>query len=600
MRLLITSVKTSIKGGEIRKDRSVDCAEITLGRGTDQILQVNDFRAALAHARLIAVSDTELGLQSLSPAGVLLNGKRVQSATLSTGDRLQLGRQQFTVVAAPDGYDYAFEHREFDPQAETATGHGVTDKRVIPSLKIGRRSLSWLAFLLILTFGLGLPLLSFYQPEARDAMQANAVPGDRFWLSGELSAAHRHFGQDCKICHQQAFAPAPDSVCLECHENTAAHAGAGPVHTEGVHTEGAHTALAAQQCENCHREHNGRQLVPARQRFCTDCHRDHSTMEELLAGADTDLQPAGDFLTEHPQFKASLMQRNTRGEVSVVRLDVDDPALLEQSFLKFPHDVHLDPEGLESVHGTEVLQCADCHQPDAAGQYMQPIRFDTHCVDCHQLNFDPSHPDRVVPHGRPAEVVDVMTEFYAELALRGASREVGIASLGPTEIDTGDPGQVLLWARTQALRTAEALFEGRACGDCHQVTRTDAENRVSWAVEPARVAGIWFPKSRFDHASHQSVNCGDCHAADVSDDSADVLLPGIETCRDCHGGERAEAKVASSCISCHRFHNPATPPPAGVMPQRATLYLWDKPDIERTIQQQQPAETRRRRPGQRG
>ncbi len=35
--------------------------------------------------------------------------------------------------------------------------------------------------------------------------------------------------------------------------------------------------------------------------------------------------------------------------------------------------------------GKEVLamSCTFCHEPDAAGAYMKPIRYDAHCVDCH-------------------------------------------------------------------------------------------------------------------------------------------------------------------------------------------------------------------------
>jgi len=34
------------------------------------------------------------------------------------------------------------------------------------------------------------------------------------------------------------------------------------------------------------------------------------------------------------------------------------------------------------------------------------------------------------------------------------------------------------------------------------------------------------------------------------------MIPGIDNCRTCHGGEDAWAKVRSTCISCHDFHRP--------------------------------------------
>ena len=40
----------------------------------------------------------------------------------------------------------------------------------------------------------------------------------------------------------------------------------------------------------------------------------------------------------------------------------------------------------------------------------------------------------------------------------------------------------------------------------------------------------------------------------------DLLLPGIKTCRTCHGGENAAVKVPSSCAMCHSYHTGAGAP----------------------------------------
>jgi predicted CXXCH cytochrome family protein len=58
----------------------------------------------------------------------------------------------------------------------------------------------------------------------------------------------------------------------------------------------------------------------------------------------------------------------------------------------------------------------------------------------------------------------------------------------------------------------------------------------------------------FDHAKHAPVACDACHAARQSDSSADLLVPGIETCLKCHGAGTAAFKVTSTCTSCHVFH----------------------------------------------
>ena len=59
------------------------------------------------------------------------------------------------------------------------------------------------------------------------------------------------------------------------------------------------------------------------------------------------------------------------------------------------------------------------------------------------------------------------------------------------------------------------------------------------------------------HRDHAMVECGDCHDASESEDSADVLMPDIDSCRECHGGAASEAKLESVCVDCHVFHNPA-------------------------------------------
>ena len=50
--------------------------------------------------------------------------------------------------------------------------------------------------------------------------------------------------------------------------------------------------------------------------------------------------------------------------------------------------------------------------------------------------------------------------------------------------------------------------------------------------------------------------CIDCHQAPESKVAGDVLLPGVASCQNCHGGEQAADRVPSTCITCHIFHQP--------------------------------------------
>ncbi|HIL97209.1 MAG TPA: hypothetical protein EYG51_15025 [Pseudomonadales bacterium] len=60
--------------------------------------------------------------------------------------------------------------------------------------------------------------------------------------------------------------------------------------------------------------------------------------------------------------------------------------------------------------------------------------------------------------------------------------------------------------------------------------------------------------AEFSHDSHINMGCVGCHEADTSTEATDVLMPDIGSCRTCHGGEHAEERLQSTCISCHKFH----------------------------------------------
>jgi len=60
------------------------------------------------------------------------------------------------------------------------------------------------------------------------------------------------------------------------------------------------------------------------------------------------------------------------------------------------------------------------------------------------------------------------------------------------------------------------------------------------------------PRASFDHGPHLMVKCGDCHAAQASTKTSDVLLPNQAVCATCH----APAKGAESrCFECHGYHD---------------------------------------------
>jgi predicted CXXCH cytochrome family protein len=311
-----------------------------------------------------------------------------------------------------------------------------------------------------------------------------------------------------------------------------------------------------------------------------------------------------------PSIYASLKDIPTDLKQDVVcadRTQVEDPRLdqvpaeftqkpRERSGLRFTHCTHLsldkyctvNPQtkkveckgparapGQEEVFSASAfrpLTCASCHQAEPGGALMKPIRFEEHCSTCHQLKIAVEYglqgrPDsrkwvRNLPHGKPKEVQEIIKDFYGWLALQPITIEAD-----PSIMPRSRPGRLMTeedrtdarrWARQKADQMTDAVIAKTSCGDCHKIER-GADPR-EWDVLGATLAYRWFPKSTFDHKKHASTQCTECHvAARVSNSASDVLLPGIDNCQTCHGGEGAANKVPSTCVDCHYFHIPGMP-----------------------------------------
>ena len=80
----------------------------------------------------------------------------------------------------------------------------------------------------------------------------------------------------------------------------------------------------------------------------------------------------------------------------------------------------------------------------------------------------------------------------------------------------------------------------------------DARGEKPPAVAATRIPPRWLPHSRFDHRAHRPLACAECHKAPESTRTADVLLPSITTCRECH---RDAGGARTACVECHRYHD---------------------------------------------
>jgi predicted CXXCH cytochrome family protein len=478
--------------------------------------------------------------------------KAVRSVRLKPGATVNVGPYRFTGVEAPEGFDGAIAVELVKPLAEAASGLATRASRLtLASLRLPKRWAAWALALLVLVLFFALPAGRILDLPWRAASQSPGVTGDRFWNPGPVMLAHQPIAARCASCHTVAFRHVKDSACLDCHRGVGHHV--GPELKPAALFEGA-------RCASCHRDHKGvRPTHRDDDGFCVACHRDLGARAK-----GTQVENASDFAADHPAFRLSIPEGDS---VRKVRQGTEE--LSESSNLVFPHATHLDPAGVKSPsRGRVQLDCGACHRLDASRRGFAPISMERHCRECHRLEFEPAVTSREVPHGKPAEAVTVISEFYASLALNGVKdsfeKAFGVPGEGLLR-RVGQPSEserrvALALAKRKAERVAVDLFEVRVCNACHEVGREDASHGGAWKVAPVRIAVRWMPQARFSHKTHAQSKCADCHDVDRSMDSSDVAIPAIETCRECHGGSKpVEKKLTSSCMLCHGFHDASHP-----------------------------------------
>lgn len=360
--------------------------------------------------------------------------------------------------------------------------------------------------------------------------------------AGPVAHAHALIGSKCSACHvsQASFQrSATDQACLSCHD--------GPIH----HSEQTFSPA----CSSCHVEHKGAfRLASTSDESCTQCHAD-------LAAKDK---------TAPPRFVANISGFDrTHPEFAVLRSGRIDPGTI-----KFGHQVHLKKD-LRGPHGPVQMQCADCHRPPGGSEawpfgmsmnaapasfnmsdrsYMQPVNYEEHCSACHTLQFDRRFSESV-PHKEPKVVYDfVVGKLTAYIAAHPA--EIPLVDEPDKRLPTRPPQPPARNAQewvSQRLADSELLLWRKACKECHLETFPNG-NEALPAVAKSNITARWLPHSNFDHEAHQMVACASCHAkASNSKETADVLIPGVQVCRDCHhaGKEAAEAR----CFECHSYHD---------------------------------------------
>ncbi|MEZ5824476.1 MAG: hypothetical protein R3C97_06960 [Geminicoccaceae bacterium] len=562
---------TTSPGGRVRRSEQVvelPWGPAGIGRGVDNPIQLKDIRAREEEA-LLVFRDNDVIVEALGGGSITTHGVETDRALLSDGTPVGIGPYVLTMLPGESDVDLVL-----GLDLETAGTEELLAK-LVPAGKsrlgdtlVSKRKLSWLFFTICLLVALVLPIGAYWVAKGHEG-DRKSLPRlatlDNVWETGELSDSHKFLADNCEACHPVAFQPTRDEDCTSCHATT------------GHHFEPARFSImdaAESGCVGCHAEHQGPTgSVPTQQSLCSDCHATLAATEPA-----TTLIDVSDFGNAHPEFRPSVMTDPATGKVTRATLGAPDfPA--EQSDLKFPHNLHIGPETkktvtdfvtrLDQYEGRNVLECSDCHQPEPGGAYMAKVNMRDHCADCHRLEFDSDAPGRVLPHGLPNEVIAVINDYYIAKALQRIEEVPQAAERQSTRRRAGQTTtaevrrDTLAEARRQVDQMLAGTFGGRLCGVCHVTSSPEQSASGEWEVAPVFVTEVWEPKARFHHGSHDTMECAECHAAETSKTSADVLLPDIASCRTCHLGEDAGAAIPSSCGMCHIYHDDRLSPLAG-------------------------------------
>jgi predicted CXXCH cytochrome family protein len=567
---LVRQISHAADGREIVRAQEYASQSINVGRDSACEIHLADLGVELRHATL-TLQGRRLVVEAIGGLGFEASGRKVMRAdiSLSDGDELKFGGHLLKVSADGDKAVIVVERAAAISEAsEEKEEIGLfTLKGKLP----GKRLSAWLLALTILVVGLGLPIKAYMDRAALDrtaeAQKLQRIHADTIWSSGPLSLAHKGLSNNCAACHTKAFVAVEDKTCTSCHKDTHDHApmnrlinAKGPPGQWEAILQRVATAFNRPQgrCVECHTEHEGAGPMPkTAQAFCTSCHEDLSDRLK-----DTKIGDAGDFGNAHPQFKARVTTvPGARPKIERISLS-NSPK--DNGGLKFPHKLHLALGGgvarMSQTLGGSALACKDCHTPTADGVRFQPVDMEKNCSACHSLGLERiGGTVRTLRHGDPKMVVADLRAYYRSTVPPRPSNLGGMARRRPGAYAQGQVYNAYFGAVGARFGRAEMAIrqvfsEGGACYDCHTIA-APARGSDGWKVTPVNQVSRYFEKGWFDHGPHETEKCSSCHTAATSEKATDLLIPGIKTCRSCHGGEGDRfSDVPSSCAMCHSYH----------------------------------------------
>src|SRR5262245_53837380 len=102
----------SLGGLLVATDEPLELARITIGRGTDQDIQLPDVRVTLAHAEIHPQQGGGWRIECRSENPVWVNGSALAESALAIGDTIDVGRFRLTLAPAEPGTDLVLQIEE--------------------------------------------------------------------------------------------------------------------------------------------------------------------------------------------------------------------------------------------------------------------------------------------------------------------------------------------------------------------------------------------------------------------------------------------------------------------------------------------------------
>jgi hypothetical protein len=392
---------------------------------------------------------------------------------------------------------------------------------------------------------------------------------------GPLSKAHANLESNCLACHVPFAKLQQDSLCKDCHEEVAHDLTAG----EGYH--GRNPVVREQACASCHTDHEGRDVELVS--FDAESF-DHLLADFRLTGAHETLeclschQPEERFASApltcvgcHSEDDAHKGNLGPQCEGCHNTATWNETSAFDHSLTGFAlvgKHVEVECESCHTnkrFHGTPS-DCVSCHKKDDVHRGGNGEQ----CEECHVArgweftNFDHDLETRFPLRGAHAQVAcNVCHKQPAALvALPITCNEChksddvhrgrlgakcdschGNAAWTPASLFDHSGTEFPLTGRHAAISCSEChkdkLFSSRitSCIGCHADTRHQGRFGKAPDCATCHVTSSW-QRWTFDHAKQAGFALDGKHAS--------------LTCYQCHGKPVASAKMASSCVDCHR------------------------------------------------